>query len=160
MICRDIENMLDRFLDGELEARSMRAVALHVTRCPACERLLQQLERLQDVFVEGISEAVARVDFTGFWPGMATRADAVRRSMGRGRRVWALTARPATIAAVVAAGLVAIGLWRTTVSRPAATPPNNQARIDSLASDAASVTLLSEPASNTTVIWIDDGGAR
>ena len=35
---------------------------------------------------------------------------------------------------------------------------NNQARIDALTSDAAAVTLLSEPKTNTTVIWVSDEG--
>ena len=43
MTCREVEKLLDLFLDGELEARAMRAVALHVTRCAACEALLQRL---------------------------------------------------------------------------------------------------------------------
>jgi len=162
MICRDIENMLDRFLDGELEARSMRAVALHVTRCPACERLLQELERLQDLVVDGVNEAVAGVDFTRFWPDITARAETVQRSFGGvGERLRALAARPAVIAAAMAAALLVsvMGLWRagTTLSSATLTPPNNQARIDSLVSDVPSVALLSEPVSNTTVIWIDEG---
>ncbi|HEY2385944.1 MAG TPA: zf-HC2 domain-containing protein [Candidatus Binatia bacterium] len=162
MICRDIENMLDRFLDGELEARSMRVVALHVTRCPACERLLQELERLQELIVEGVNEAVARVDFTRFWADIAGQAEVVQRSFGGvGERLRALAARPAVIAAVMAVALLvsALEIWRAGASLSAATqgPPNNQARIDSLVSDAPSVALFSEPVSNTTVIWIDEG---
>jgi len=162
MICRDIENMLDRFLDGELEARSMRAVALHVTRCPACERLLQELERLQDMVVEGVNEAVARVDFTRFWSDIAGQAEVVQRSFGGVReRLRAAAARPAVIAAVMAVALLvsALEIWRvgTSLSAVAPGPANNQARIDSLVSDAPSVALLSEPVSNTTVIWVDEG---
>jgi len=162
MICRDIENMLDRFLDGELEARSMRAVALHVTRCPACERLLQELERLQDLLVEGVNQAVAHVDFTRFWPDIAGQAEVVQRSFGGVReRLRAFAARPAVVAAVMGVALLVSGIeiWRAGTSFPTATPgpPNNQARIDSLVSDAPSVALLSEPVSNTTVIWIDEG---
>jgi len=162
MICRDIENMLDRFLDGELEARSMRAVALHVTRCPACERLLQELERLQDMVVEGVNEAVARVDFTRFWSDIAGQAEVVQRSFGGVReRLRAAAARPAVIAAMMAVALLvsALEIWRvgTSLSAVAPAPANNQARIDSLVSDAPSVALLSEPVSNTTVIWVDEG---
>jgi anti-sigma factor RsiW len=162
MICRDIEKMLDRFLDGELEARSMRAVALHVTRCPACERLLQELERLQEMVVEGVNEAVARVDFTRFWPDIAGQAEVVQRSFGGVReRLRAFAARPVVIAVVMAVALLvsALEIWRAGATLSAATsgPPNNQARIDSLVSDAPSVALLSEPVSNTTVIWVDEG---
>ncbi len=46
MTCRDVEKLLDLFLDGELEARNKRGVALPVTRRVSCERLLQQPARL------------------------------------------------------------------------------------------------------------------
>src|ERR1043165_7705648 len=104
MTCREAEKLLDLFLDGELEARAMRAVALHVTRCEPCEALLRGLERLQDVVADTISEAVADVDFTRFWPSIAGRAETVQRSwQGIGARARALVRSPA----VIAAGMVA-----------------------------------------------------
>ena len=160
MTCRDIEKMLDLFLDGELEARSMRAVALHVTRCVPCERLLQHLERLQDLVVESVNEAVADVDFSPFWSSIAARADAAQRSFGGvGERLRAEVRRPAVIALAMAAALLVsvMALWQAGTSPSVPTVTNNQARIDSLTSDARSVALFSEPGSNTTVIWIDEG---
>jgi anti-sigma factor RsiW len=133
MTCRDIEKLLDLFLDGELEARNMRAVALHVTRCEPCERLLQHLERVQDLVVESINEAVADVDFSRLWPGIAARADAAQRSFGGvGERLRAEARRPAVIAAAMAAALLVsvIALWRAGMSLSVPTVTNNQARID------------------------------
>lgn len=159
MTCRDVEKLLDLFLDGELEARSMRGVALHVTRCVSCERLLQQAERLQDVVAESVTDAVADVDFSRFWPDIAARAGAAQRAFGGlGERLRAAMKSPAVIAAAMAAALAVsvLGLWQAGTSPAASTGTNNQARIDSLTADAPSVTLLSEPAGNTTVIWIDE----
>jgi len=160
MICRDIERMLDLFLDGELEGRSMRAVALHVTRCAACERLLQRAERVQDVVVASVNDAAADVDFSRFWPGIAGEVDVAQRALrSPAKRLRAVARRPAVIGAAMAAALLvsAVGLWRAGMSLSAPLPTNNQARIDSLVSDAPSVALLSEPVTNTTVIWIDEG---
>ncbi|MBI3768595.1 MAG: zf-HC2 domain-containing protein [Deltaproteobacteria bacterium] len=162
MTCREVEKLLDLFLDGELEARTMRTVALHVTRCEPCEALLQGLERLQDVVGDTIGDAVAEVDFARFWPSIAAEVDGVQRSWrGLGGRVRALARTPLVIAAAMAAALVvsAIALWR---EMPAIPPPptvvNNQVRIDTLTSDAPAVALLSESATNTTVIWISEEG--
>src|SRR6185369_3487917 len=127
MTCREAEKLLDLFLDGELEARAMRAVALHVTRCEPCEKLLRGLERLQDMVAESVSEAVADVDFSRFWPGIAGRVDAVQRSWrGLGARARELPRSPVVIAAGMAAALAisAIALWREVPWNPTA-PPNN-----------------------------------
>ncbi|TMA74928.1 MAG: zf-HC2 domain-containing protein [Deltaproteobacteria bacterium] len=160
MTCREAEKLLDLFVDGELEARLMRAVALHVTRCAPCEALLQQIERLQDALADAMTDAVADVDFSRLWPSIAGRVDAVQRSWrGLRGRMHELAWRPTLVATAMAAVLAvsAIALWR---ELPGATPAavNNQARIDALTSDAAAVTLLSEPKTNTTVIWVSDEG--
>src|SRR3990172_11934247 len=78
MTCREVEKLLDLFLDGELEARAMRNVALHVTRCSPCEQILQRLERLQDAVTDSFAEAVAEVDFSTFWPGVSERTVGLR----------------------------------------------------------------------------------
>jgi anti-sigma factor RsiW len=162
MTCREVQKLLDLFVDGELEARTMRAVALHVTRCPVCEALLRGLERLQELVSDAISDAVADVDFSRFWPTIAARAETVQRSWrGLGGRLRAVTRRPTLVAAGMAAALAvsAFALWR---SIPAMTErrlhANNQVHIYSLTSDSPSVALLSEPSTNTTVIWVSDEG--
>jgi anti-sigma factor RsiW len=162
MTCREAEKLLDLFLDGEIEARTMRAVALHVTRCTPCESLLQGLERLQDLVAETMADAVGDVDFSRLWPTIAGKVDAVQRSWrGIGGRVRMLARSPLVVAAAMAAALTvsALALWR---ELPATVPAvNNQARIDALTSDALAVALLSEPVTNTTVIWIfDEDGQR
>lgn len=161
MTCREVEKLLDLFLDGELEGRTMRAIALHVTRCPPCEALLQGLERLQDFVAAAMSDAVADVDFSRFWPSIADRVDVVQRSWrGVGGRLRELARRPIAVAAVAAVAVVlgGVAVWRLLP----VTPPtvNNQARIDTLTSDAPTVALLSEPATNTTVIWIPEEAGR
>jgi hypothetical protein len=166
MTCREAEKLLDLFLDGELESRAMRTVALHVTRCASCEAALQRQERLQDAIGETYAEALAEVDFSTFWPGVGARLSDVRRPWPWHRHT--LTARARDVLGRPAAGLAAAalvaalgGFWlflsapwstrRTTV--------DNQVRIDSLVAESGSVALLSEPESNTTVIWVVEDGS-
>jgi anti-sigma factor RsiW len=160
--CREAEKLLDLFVDGELDGRLMRAVALHVTRCGPCEALLQGLERLQDAVAETMTDAVADVDFSRFWSSIVGRVEAVQRSWrGLRGRARELAWRPTIVAAAMAVALAvsAIALWR---QLPAGASPvvNNQARIDALTSDASAVSILSEPKTNTTVIWISDAGGK
>ena len=159
MTCREVEKVADLFIDGELEARVMRAVAMHVTRCAPCEAVIQRLERLQDAITETFEEAVASVDFSRFWTAVSVRAGELRPSGlgGWGRRLLGsrvvTPARTAALAAAIALMLGALTLVRG-ITSPVHRRANNQVRIDSLTSDAHSVALLSEPQSNTTVIWI------
>jgi anti-sigma factor RsiW len=166
MTCRDTEKLLDLFLDGELEARAMRTVALHVTRCAACEGDLQHRERVQDAVAETFADAVAEVDFSTFWPSVETRIAAPPGPWrGRARRAahrLAAAGRSPLVATATTAAAVALAallLWRG-LPPPAAPPAarNNQVRIESLASDARSVALFSEPETQTTVIWVVDEG--
>jgi anti-sigma factor RsiW len=160
MTCREVQKLLDLFLDGELEGRTMRAVALHVTRCPPCEAILQSFERLQDLVADTFTDVLAEVDFSSFWPRVASRIESVRRPFHLVPRLGELGARSA-IAAAVAAGLVVATLfWRGLPGGTARVRANNEVRIDSLRTEASSVALLSEPTSNTTVIWVVDGGGR
>ena len=160
MTCREVQKLLDLFLDGELEARTMRGVALHVTRCPACEALLQRFERLQDLIADTFSDVLAEVDFSTFWPHVSSRIQSLRRPLlaapaallDRLRAPAALT----TLAAAAALALATL-LWRGAAPWQVPARVNNQVRIDFLRSDAPSVALLSEPATNTTVIWVVDG---
>jgi anti-sigma factor RsiW len=168
MTCRDVEKQMGLFLDGELDGRAMRAVALHTTRCLGCEAALQRFERVQDLVADTFADAVGDVDFASFWPGVEARAQRPAPSLRPGPVALGSVARLVgarsliAVAATLAAVWLAAGLWRggvAPVEQPARA--NNQARIDSLASEAASVALLFEPASNTTVIWVvDDGGTR
>src|SRR5437763_6452703 len=121
MTCREAEKLLDLFIDGELDGRMMRAVALHVTRCGPCEALLQPLERLQDSIAETMADAVADVDFSRFWPSITGRVDGVQRSWRRlGSRARELARSPVLVAAAMAAALVvsAIALWRELPAAP------------------------------------------
>src|SRR5437867_1429495 len=89
MTCREALNLLPLFFDGELDARQMRAVALHGTRCSACEVELHDLERLQEIVSDSISAVVDEIDLSGFWPAIERQLGTVRPSRWqRARARW------------------------------------------------------------------------
>src|SRR5947208_741162 len=114
MTCREVEKVADLFVDGELEARVMRAVAMHVTRCAPCEALIQRLERLQDVISDTFHEALANVDFSRFWSAVSVRAGELRGSRlgALGRRIAGVRVlTPARTAAIAAAIVLILGAY-------------------------------------------------
>ena len=170
MTCRETRPLLPLFFDGELEARQMRAVALHSTRCPGCEDELRHFERLQEAVSLHVSAMVDEVDLGQIWAGVAPRLGSRRPSAIQRLRNWwderelgGLVRGPA-FAAVVGVTLLALALWQggeTAPKQPLASRVDNSAVLDSVQSSVDSVALVTEPETNTTLMWImDDAGAR
>lgn len=168
MTCRDAASLLSLFLDGELDPHQMRALALHSARCPACERELHDLERLQEVISTTISCAVDDIDLDGFWPGIERRLTSPQHPWWHrvgawweeGERAWLI--RVPAFAAVVAAAAFAFFLFtRTPTPEPQSAAPqiaavDNATSIESLESDVDSVAVLNDPETRTTVLWVND----
>jgi anti-sigma factor RsiW len=167
MTCREAVTLLPRFFDGELDSRHMRSVALHSTRCAACEAELRQLERIQQALSDTLNATVDTIDFAGFWPAVETRLAPLR--IGAWQRVqawWADGAqrwvlRVPAYAAAAAIGVLAL-LYATRALQPSAQPDatrvaslDHPAVIDSLESDSDSVTMISDPDTSTAVLWVE-----
>ena len=153
MNCRETRPLLPLFFDGELEARQMRAVALHSTRCVECEGELRQLEHLQDRVAAHVAALVDEVDLGRVWAGVAPRLAARKPSLAARWRAWweehplgwALH-RPA-YAALVVVVLVAVAVWQ--MQGPEIVKDiarvDNSAVLDSVQSSVDSVALVTEP---------------
>ena len=168
MTCREAANLLPLFFDGELDPRQMRAVALHSTRCDSCEAELRRFERVQEMVAEQITAAVEEVDFVQFWSGIERRLGSMRQPWWPRLRAWwdehddAWLVRWPAVAAIAAAAVLAFFFFAR-APQPAfesAAPPvaavDNAASIDSLDSDRDSVTVLNDPETRTTVLWVND----
>jgi len=168
MTCRESENLLPLFLDGELDARQMRAVALHSSRCRPCEQALRHLERMQELVSSAIQARVDEVDFSAFWP-------AIERQLGErplgwwqrlgvwwraGEHPWAV--RLPALGAAMAVALAALFFFTRVAPRtsepaaPRLAAVDNAAIIDSLETDLDSVAVVSDPETRTTVLWVSD----
>jgi anti-sigma factor RsiW len=169
MNCREARSLLPLFLDGELDGRQLRNVALHSTRCPPCERELQQLEKLQDLVVGYVNARVEPADVNGIWAGVESRIAAVPLPWWSRVQSW-WDAReigwwPAPAAAAVGmAALTAVFLWPAAsekqatdqVAHHAPIIVDNSASLDEVESHVGSVAVLSEPDTHTMVLWISD----
>ncbi len=173
MTCRETVPLLPLFFDGELEARQMRAVALHSTRCAECERELRSLERLQESIAVHVGTLVDEIDLSRVWAGVAPRlvprtpafGDRLRAWWAEREAGWGL--RGPAFAGLAAAGLIAVGVatqWPGPEVERAVRGPlariDNSAKLDSMQSSVDSVALVTDAETNTTLLWIMDDAAQ
>ncbi len=171
MTCREASNLLPLFFDGELDARQMRAVALHDTRCPECEAELRRMERLHDVINDTLSASVDEIDLSNFWPAIDRQLGTVRLSWWERVRTWWSEREPGwalRIPAFAAAGVIAVLvlllLMRAPQSQPSSDPGASQLAlgngvdINSLEADVDWVTVLSDPVTRDMALWVSDEG--
>lgn len=169
--CREARPLLPLFFDGELEARQMRAVALHSTRCPECERELRELEHLQESIAAHVNALVDGIDIDQIWAGVAPRLAGRAPSWRERWLAWWEEARAGwrvrgpAFAGLAAAALLALvvvqrGGEAAPVAKQVATARgpkiDNSAKLDSMQSSVDSVALVTEPETNTTMLWIMD----
>jgi anti-sigma factor RsiW len=167
MTCREASNLLPRFFDGELDAHQMRAVALHSTRCDTCEAELRDLERVQELVSRSVSTPVDEIDLSALWSAVEPRLGTPRVSWwtrlgdwwNDEEREWAIRL-PAFAAA---AAIAILALWFVARLQPTTQPDapqvaivDNAATIDSLDTDVDSVTMLSDPETRMTVLWVNE----
>lgn len=168
MNCRETIPLLSLFVDGELDARQMRGVALHTTRCAGCEGELRRIERLQDSIADYINARVDEVDLSDLWTRISPRIGSVPHSWLVRLSDWWETRQTSWVvraplyAAAAAAALLAFSLWQSP-DRPqplhpveVASSADNSVILDSVKSDAEALALLREPETNTLVLWVSD----
>lgn len=158
--CQDFQKRFDLFLDGEVDGRTMRELALHVTRCPSCEAELRGSESLQELIAAAVQSKVDRIDSEDLWRSIAAGLESAPPSLAeRLRARWNLRSglrlpSVALAASVVVAALVAGMFWSLSSVSPAARLADNHAQIDRLDSSAQEVVVWSEPEERTTAIWV------
>lgn len=122
--CRRIEELLERFLDGELDEAQSASVAEHLGECAECQHKLAELQAIDRLFREKDEPPKLAEEYWDWhrsqvWRRM--RADRRREYEGV-RRLRFNWIRGATVAAGAAVVLIAaIGGWRL-LQRPKAAP--------------------------------------
>ena len=129
MTCQELDERLDEWVDGELDARAAAEVEAHLAGCALCQA---RERRLRQLLAHAASLPRSIAPPRDLWPDLARR-------IGR-ERTWAWAAgRPRpwmlAVAATVLVGLVAV-LWIgrapsavRTVEIPAATPEARRAAL-------------------------------
>lgn len=161
--CRDFQKRFDLFLDGELDGRTMRSLAMHVTRCEACEADVRRSERLQETLGEAVESVVDEIDVESLWRDVAGRLERPSPTWReRIRERWRRDDASATAVAVrltaVAAGFALLVVAADSLFPAPGSPPehlvSNKAHIDRLASSSPAVAVWTEPHQQTTAIWV------
>lgn len=169
MTCREASNLLPLFLDGELDPRQMRSVALHSMRCRICESELKEMERVQDLVADTIRQQVAAVDLSPLWPAVARRIDATplswtRRMRARWEEIQAeLDMRLPAVAAAAAVAALAI-VWyarqpdlpQPLESQQVASKDAATSIVERLDTSFDSVSFFSDPETDVSVLWVSD----
>jgi hypothetical protein len=155
--CQDFARRFDGFLDGEMDAHSLRAMALHASHCPACGVDLESAETLQERILKAVEGEVDRLDTSSLWATIEARLEPPRAPLRvrlRGyfeERSWSRPV-PALVLGGALAALVVTLLW------PVATAPvglvDNRAQIERIESNRSHVAVWSEPSAHTTAIWV------
>ena len=162
--CQDFARRFDSFLDGEMDAHSLRSMALHASHCPACGREVEEAETLQELILNSVEAEVERLDASTLWTKIEARLEPPRvplRARLRGYfLVWSWP-RPVPVIALggALAALVVALLWpvMSTPQRYAPAPvtiADNHAQIERIESNRSHVAVWSEPSAHTTAIWV------
>jgi predicted anti-sigma-YlaC factor YlaD len=129
MTCQELDERLDAWVDGELDARAAAEVEAHLAGCALCQA---RERRLRQLLAHAASLPRSITPPRDLWPDIARRIGRERTwSWAAGRpQPWALA-----VAATVLVGLVAV-LWTgrapsavRTVEIPAATPEARRAAL-------------------------------
>jgi len=166
MTCREAAILLSRFVDGELDSRQMRAVALHSACCGVCETEVRQLERIQQLLSDSVNATLDTVDFGDFWQRVERRMVTTRVSpwqrvlvwWSQVDRGWAIRIPAYATAAAVAVTAAMYGVrflepYASTVPTAIA-DLSTQALIHKLEADVEAVTVIND--ADTTVLWVSD----
>jgi anti-sigma factor RsiW len=151
MTCADVAPLLDAFVDAELPAPMLLAVARHAGACGACDGALRELVALREAVERSVRPET--LDLSRIWPAVA--AGVARAETGR---TWRRRLRAAPAWGVAIAAAAGAILWLRTPApeapRVAARPRPNQTVIERLDSEGARFELRRERKYGTTLIMV------
>ncbi|MEA2627213.1 MAG: hypothetical protein QOD06_3258 [Candidatus Binatota bacterium] len=159
--CEEVHKRFDVFLDGETDGRSMRELALHLTRCAACEAEFRRYELVGDLFRGSIESGIDRVHVPALWTQIEAGLEPISVSFParlRGRFAAVLSAgfgHPVlALGAAVFVIAMALGIWSAGPREASLHVASNEAHIERLSSSEPNVVLWTEPEEHTTAIWV------
>ena len=155
MTCAEVEGLLDAFVDAELPAPALLAVARHAGGCEACDAAVRELTALREAVERSVVAEAETLDLARVWPAVS---QGVERHDARVEWRRRLRTVPAWVALAVAASAV---LWLRSPepepARLAAAPRRNQAVIERIDS-SGHFELRRERKNGTTLIMVSADG--
>src|SRR5437867_381470 len=83
MTCADVDRLLDAFVDAELPAPMLLAIARHAGGCPTCDAAVRDLTALHEAVERSAREEAESLDLARVWPAVVRGIERVET-----RRVW------------------------------------------------------------------------
>jgi anti-sigma factor RsiW len=160
MTCGDVAQLLDAFVDAELPAPTLLAVARHAGACPSCDLAVRGLTTLHDTIERTARDEADALDLSGVWPAVEQRIE-----HGDARRRWVRRARRVPAWGLALAAAASVFFWFQAPSplseqptRIAARPRPNQTVIERINSDSPRFELRRERKFGTTLIMVSTDG--
>ena len=157
MTCADVARLLDAFVDAELPAPMLLAIARHAGSCSSCDAAVRDLTTLHEAVERSAREEAESLDLSGVWPGIARGIERAET-----RRLWLRRLRIAPALGIgLAAAASAVFWFRAPALEPArvaSRPRPNQAVIERLDSEGARFELRRERKYGTTIIMVSADG--
>lgn len=157
MTCAEVAGLLDAFVDAELPASTLLAVARHAGGCAECDAAVRELTALREVVERSVAGEAVALDLARVWP-------AISRDLERhdARVEWRRRLRAAPAWGVALAVAASAVLWlRSPGPEPprlaAPAPRRNQAVIERIDSSAP-FELRRERKYGTTLIMVSADG--
>ncbi len=128
--CRDVANMVPKFLDGELTRQEEQAVKSELAECASCRAHYERLQKLRALVREVYVEEARTADLDGVLPGVmakiANRSLTWRERLtdwlDRYRLGLASPVAPLGVAATLAVGVIAATLIYASSAGPDGAP--------------------------------------
>jgi anti-sigma factor RsiW len=142
------EVLLDRYLDGDLDADEKARMKVHLERCRQCRRQVAALATFSQDFRDHVQRVTESVDYMALEKEVLNKA--LRQHRSRGSFSSFSASLKYTIPAAVTAGLLLIFAYSHFMVQPA---PQPSAIINSFTGSMSSVMIFETPETRQTILW-------
>ncbi len=142
------ENLLNRYLDDDLDADEKTQMTAHVAACRLCGRQLAALTAISDDLRNRVEHIADSVDFVGLEKQVLNKA--IRQHRSRGGFARFVASLKYTLPVTAAAGLLLFFAYSNYVIKP---PPVPSAIISSFKGSMSSVMIFETPDTRQTILW-------
>lgn len=148
------ERLLNRYLEGAMDADERLQLRHHLTHCPSCRRQAVVMTDFTRRFRERVEHAADSVDFVACEKEVLNRA--LRPHHSRSPFSTFAASLKYVVPAVATVCLVLFLIFSRMEEGPKQTEPLPSAIIHSFKGSIASVMILETPETRQTILWYDD----
>jgi len=145
------EILLDRYLDGDLDAGEKARMETHIETCRQCRRQVAALKVFSQDLRNRVQHVTESVDFVALEKQVLNKA--LRQYRSRGGFSRFIASFKYTIPATVTAGLLLFFVYSNFVVKPTPVP---SAIINSFTGSMSSVMIFETPETRQTILWYNE----